>query len=359
MSRTADINNRLNSMKARSLSMPEEELIIDELSSKEPASTNDDTRSMLEESESTSQENFEACSQEEDQSFLAIKGVFYTPKADHAGVFCVIYRGVTGKVIFRELWAIRSNKEPISSTSDRWEDFIREMNKIGAYDKDSSSKLLPLIEKSLSSNIKEYLFKNITETEFALTEIRKALENSLHYLVEVRIDTEVFGENRAEIGGLLRDKETSSVKNQKEDFRDLMGIINLGGVPLMCEPVIDPANGCPVSKISVGDFVHVTIRENNNIAKKVVDSIRAEGKPLSFPVTLVQELESGKCVIIMKISDEISGVLNLHKEIMLKTDNLQKTGENPFRKFFNSTNLILGGMLLLIVYLLYIVAKYV
>ncbi|MCL2147065.1 MAG: hypothetical protein FWH52_04565 [Synergistaceae bacterium] len=338
--------------------MPEEELLNNELSSKEYTSINDEAQSSQEESQS-SEEGSGPISQEEELSYVAIKGVFYTPKADNAGVFCIIYRGETGKVIFRELWAIRSNKEPISSISDRWEDFIREMNKIGTYDKDSSGKLMPVVEKSLSSNIKEYLYKNIDDTEFVYTEIRKALENSLHYLVEVRIEAEIFGESRAESGGLLRDKESSSDKNQKEDFRDLMGIINLGGVPLMCEPVIDPVNGCPVSKISIGDFVHVSIKETNNIAKKVIDHVRAEGKPLSFPVTLVQELESGKCVVIMKISDEISGVLNLQKEIMLKTDALQRTQVNPFAKFFNSTNLFLGGMLLLIAFLLYLVARFI
>ena|GEM_PF-2838281 len=338
--------------------MPEEVQINNELSSKESTSINDDAQSSQEESQS-SQENFDPYSQEEEISYVAIKGVFYTPKADHAGVFCVIYKAENGKVIFRELWAIRSNKEPISNISERWEDFIREMNKIGTYDKDSSEKLMPPIEKSLSSNIKEYLYKNIDEKEFALTEIRKTLENSLHYLVEVSIEAEIFGENRAESGGLLRDKESSSEKKQKDDFRDLMGVINLGGVPLMCEPVIDPANGCPVSKIRVGDILHVSIKETNNIAKKVIDHVRAEGKPLSFPVTLVQELESGKCVIILKISDEISGVLNLHKEIMLKTDNLQRTKENPFKKFLNSTNLFLGGMLFLIALLLYLVARFI
>jgi hypothetical protein len=329
--------------------MPEEEQKNEEISSKEFAPFDDEAPCPQEESES--------CPQEEELSYVAIKGMYYTPKADNAGVFCVIFRGATGKVIFRELWAIRSNIRPISNLSDRWEDFIREMNKIGTYDKDSSDKLQPLIEKSLNNSIKEYLFRNIDETEIAMSEIRKELENSLHYLVEAKIEVELFGENRAERGGLLRNKEASSGKNNKEDFRDFMGIINLGGIPLICEPVIDPANGCPVSKINIGDIVHVSLKETNTIAKKVIDYVRADGRALAFPVTLVQALESGKCVILLKISDEISGVLNLHREIMLKTNSHQRTERNPLSKFLNLTNLFLGGMILIIAFLLYLIIR--
>jgi hypothetical protein len=235
------------------------------------------------------------------------------------------------------------------------------MNKIGAYDKDSSEKLTPVIEKSLNNNIKEYLYRN-GETENAQSEIRKELENTLRYIVDVNIGFEMFGETRAEKGGIIRGKETSAdeVKDERGAFMD---VVNLGGYPLACTPIIDPVNGCPISRLKIGDIVHVAIPETNDISKKVMDYVRLEkeGVP-AFPVSLIQALESGNCVVILKINDEINGVLTLSSDMMLKTDALPQAATEEhllFKKLFNPENLILGGLLLLILLLLYLITYFI
>ncbi|MCL1874638.1 MAG: hypothetical protein FWF87_00075 [Synergistaceae bacterium] len=334
--------------------MPEEELINNDFAIIEPNLPDDEATPPHDE-----ELDDESFSRSQDDSFyVAVKGIFYTPKADNAGVYCVIYRGETGKVVFRELWAIRSNKEPISDVSEKWEYFIRDMNKIGTFDKDSSDKLLPLIEKSLTSNIKEYLYKNSNEPEVAASEIRKTLEKGLRYLVETKVEAEIFGEDRAEKGGILRDKASASEKNQKDDNRDLMNVINLQGIPLICQPVIDPVKGSPASKIKIGDIVNVTIQESNDIARKVMDYVRTQNKTLAFPVTLVQVLDSGNCVLFLKISDEITGVLNISPKILLKS-NASDRIENLFSKLsLNPLNIgMTGGVILFIVLLLYLIAR--
>ena len=334
-----------------------EELINEDAINEVPDILENETPLMQE--EDMNQDSFSRSQDDDDDlCYVAIKGIFHTPKADNAGVFCVIYKGETGKVVFRELWAIRSNKEPISDTSEKWEYFIRDMNKIGTFDRDSSDKLLPLIEKSLSNNIKEYIYKNINEPEFAAAEIRKTLEKGLRYLVETKVEAEIFGEERAEKGGILRDKSSPSDKTQKDDNRDLMNVINLQGIPLICQPVIDPANGSPVTRIKIGDIVHVTIQETNDIARKVMDYVRAQKKTLAFPVTLVQALDTGNCVILLKISDEITGVLNISQKILLKS-NASDRVENMLSKLsLNPMNIgMTCGVTLFIVLLLYLIAR--
>jgi len=150
------LNRYFNLMKAGNISMPEEELKND-LSNKESASIDNETphsqeEEIRDESAPPSQEEEKPDEeapppQEEVSTYVAVKGVFFTPKSDNSGVFCIIYRGETGKIIFRELWTIRSNKQPDLDVSDEWEHFTREMNKTGTYDKDLSDKLAPLIEK--------------------------------------------------------------------------------------------------------------------------------------------------------------------------------------------------------------------
>ena len=296
-------------------------------------------------------------------SYVAVKGVFFTPRADNAGAFCIIYRGETGKIILRELWAVRSNNMPSLEVSERWEDFIREMNKIGAYDKDSSEKLLPLIVQSLSSNVKEYLFKNIEETEIAQAEIRKTLENSYHYVVEIKIDGELLDEERAERGGVLRNNEESADRPAAtDDSASFLDILNFGGIPLICQPVIDPINGCPVSKIKVGDTVHVTIPETNDIAKRIMDIVRLEKLEAAFPVTIVQTLETGHCGIVLKISEEISGILNLPQEVMLKTDATPLMEKKPLtllKQLLDPANILIAGLFIFIVVLLYLIMQFI
>ena len=336
--------------------MPGEELLNEGAANEDIESKFSDEAPLSQNEETTGESSYTP--QQGDDSYIAVKGIFFTPKADNAGIFCVIYRGESGKVIFRELWATRSNKEPISDVSEKWEFFIRDMNKIGTYDKESSDKLLPIVEKSLSSNVKEYLYKNISEVEFAASEIRKALEKGLRYLVEIKVEAEIFGEDRAEKGGLLRDKNAAANKTPKDDNRDIMNVISLQGIPLICQPIIDPVYGRPVSKIKIGDIIHVTIQETNDIARKVMDFIRAQKKTLAFPVTLVQVLESGQCVVLLKISEEITGVLNLSPKIMLKT-NSSENMENLFKKLsLNPMNIgIACGIFLFIVLLLYLIAR--
>ena len=335
--------------------MLDEEKLNDAIQNGEPNILDDDTLSL--EYEKVSDEPFQS-SQDEEYSYVAIKGVFFTPKADNAGIFCIIYSGKNGKVIFRELWAIRSNKEPVSDLTVNWEYFIRDMNKIGAYDKESSQKLLPLILKSLSNSIKDYLYRNINETEFAATEIRKAIEKSLHYLVEIKVDAEIFGEDRARKGGVLRDKTITPEQAKNNENSGIMSLINLHGIPVLCEPVIDPANGCPVSRLRIGDIVYVAIQETNNIAKKVTDSIHARGGKFAFPVIHVQPMESGNSVVLLKISEEISGILNISPQIMLKT-NMANSAENLYNKLsFNPFNLVLPfGIILFMTLLLYLIAR--
>ncbi|MCL1941711.1 MAG: hypothetical protein FWG09_07195 [Synergistaceae bacterium] len=305
---------------------------------------------------------------EEEKIYAAVKGIFYTPKADNSGAFCVIYKGDTGKIIFRELWGVRSNNKPASDIFESWENFIKDMNKIGAYDRDSSEKLMPLIEQAFGANIIEYLYKNIDETETLHTEIRKELENSLRYLVEVEIHGELFGNERAEKGGLLRDgdkkEEPAAEPAQEDNSESLLGVLNLGGFPLMCQPIINPVNGCPVSRIKIGDMVHVMIPESNDVAKKVMDFVRLQGLEAAFPVTIIQTMESGSTVIVLKINEEINGVLNLSSDMMLKTDvQHSQTGESAFsllkERILNPANLILLGLLFFIVLLLYVIGHFV
>ena len=303
-------------------------------------------------------------SQDEDMSYVAVKGTFFTPKGDNAGAFCIIYRGKAGKIVFRELWAVRSNGCPALDTGDKWENFIKGMDKIGAYDRDSSEKLMPVIERALSSNVKEYLYKNINETETAHSEIRKALEVVFRYVIELSIGVELLGEERAQKAGLLRnDKEEAGEEQTKaEDDKTLLGILNLGGVPLMCQPIINPISGCPVSQIKIGDIVYVTIPETNDIAKKIMNYMRLKGLDAAFPVSTIQPLESGKRAIVLKINEEINGVLNLSQEVKLKTDRMSKTEEKSlitsFKQYLNPINSIIFCGLVLFVLLLYLISHF-
>jgi len=345
--------------------MLEEELLKSNSSNKDPASFDDLPQSQMEiiQDESTQRTKEEEMlyestlrSQEEEPLYVALKGIFFTPKSDNSGAFCVIYRGETGKIIFRELWTVRSNKQPILDVSEVWELFIKDISKIGTYDKDLADKLMPLLERSLNSKIKNYLYENIEEIEFAMSEIRKTFEKALHYFVEIKTEGELFGEKRAQNGGILRDRDSSSGKTDN-DNKDILSVINFGGIPLMCDPIIDPVKGCPVSSINIGDVVHVSIRETNDIARKVMNYVRSVGGNVAFPVTLVHVLESGKCAIVLKISDEISGVLNISKDVMLKTSSIPKMKEGLYNKLMNPANLILGGMILFIIFLLYLVIR--
>ena len=331
-----------------------EEELNDVVPNEELHILSDDVQSLQCEAESV--EPFQS-SQCEEYSYVAVKGVFYTPKADNAGAFCIIYSGENGKVIFRELWAIRSNKEPVTNLVANWEHFIRDMNKIGGYDKESSQKLLPLIVKALNNNIKDYLYNNISETEFAATEIRKAIEKTLHYLVEIKVDAEIFGEERAKKGGVLRDKTITPEQTKNNENRGIMSLIKLYGIPIICDPVIDPVHGSPVSKLKIGDIVHVTIQETNDIAKKVTDLIRAKRGNLAFPVMYMQTMESGNNVALLKISEEISGVLNISPKLMLKI-NTAGNAENLYNMSFNPISLILPfGVVLFFILLLYLIAR--
>ena len=239
------------------------------------------------------------------------------------------------------------------------------MDKIGAYDRDASEKLQPIIEQSLSSNVKEYLFRNISETETAHSEIRKALENVFRYVIELKIGAELVGEERIQKAGILRgDKEETKVEQSKnEDNKTVLGALNLAGVPIICQPIINPVNGCPVSKIKVGDIVHVTIPETNDIAKKVMDFVRINGLDSAFPVSIIQPLESGKCVIVLRVNEEINGILNLSQEVMLKTEKINQVEEksliDSFKQYINPTNLFLFCGIILFIFLLYLMLQFI
>ena len=303
-------------------------------------------------------------SQGDEQYYVAIKGTFFTPKADNAGAFCVIYREKAGKVIFRELWAVRSNTHPALDTEENWEGFIKGMDKIGAYDRDASEKLQPVIEQSLSSNVKEYLFKNIKEIETVHSEIRKALENVFRYVIELKIGAELVEEQRIQKAGILRgDKEESGGEKPKEDNKTVLGALNLAGVPIICQPIINPVNGCPVSRLKVGDVVYVSIPETNEIAKKVMDFVRINGLNAAFPVTIIHPLESGKCVIVLKVNEEINGILNISQEVMLKTEKVYQTEEKSLfesiKQHINPINSILLCGVILFIVLLYLMTQFI
>ena len=303
--------------------------------------------------------------QDDEHYYVAVKGTFFRPKADNAGAFCIIYREKTGKAVFRELWAVRSNSHPALDTGERWEDFIKDMDKIGAYDRDASEKLQPVIEQSLSSKVKEYLSKNINETETVHSEIRKALENVFRYVIELNIGAELVGEERVQKAGILRgEKEESSGEQTKgEDNKTVLGALNLSGIPLLCQPIINPVNGCPVSKIKVGDIVYVSIPETNDIAKKVMDFVRINGLDAAFPVTIVHTLESGKCVIVLRINEEINGILNLSQEVMLKTERTYQAEEKSLiaslKQYFNPMNSIFFFGIILFIVLLYLMMHFI
>lgn len=345
--------------------MPEEGLLNED--NRETASNDDDSVSSPHTEESSDTIIDEEENPIDDKmTYVAVKGTFFTPKAENAGAFCIIYKGDNGKVIFGELWAIRSNTKPNLDVSEKWDHFIISMDKIGAYDKDSSAKFSALVLQSLNNNIKEYLYKNISEKEFAQAEIRKGLENVLRYIVDVEVEAELVGEERAEKGGLLRDKgkEVSSDEVKSEDeINSLMGLINTNEFPIVCMPVIDPVKGCAVSKIKVGDVVYAKIPETNDVSKKVMDFVRLQHMEPAFPVSVVLPLKSGKSAVVLKINEEISGVMNLSSELMLKTDALPVAEVKTFsvlkKRLLNTQNLLLGGMIVFFILLLYLITKFI
>lgn len=295
------------------------------------------------EGDNVDSEQVESC------DYVALKGTFFTPKnGDIAGAFCIVYLGATGKVIDKFFHVSRVSTRPEVSPQSNWESFTSEMGKIGAYDKSLSDKVSEVVLSSTDSNLRIYLFNNIEDAEGTTAEIRKALEKSLHYFIEVEATPELFDHSRAESGGVLR-RETHNDQSAASDV-PLEGV-TLGKMALLCQPQIDPISGCPISALRPGMMVYVNIKESNDIAKKIVDILRAQNAEAIFPVESVNQLESGQVAVTLKINDEVSGVMKISNDLMLKTERAfekDKSTQFLLNKVFLIQLAALGGVLVFI-----------
>lgn len=297
---------------------------------------------------------------DERTSYVALKGSFCTPKSgDIGGAFCIIYIGESGKIFEKFIFVARSSGKSNIEVSSNWEEFVHTMHDIGDYDKALTDKISNILPSSFNEKMRLALFADEDKLDEIAGEIRKELEKALHYFVELDARVEIFGQERAEAGGLIR-KMTQSEEGASERVDGL----RLGQVILACAPQIDPVNGRPASQIACGDRVFVTMDESNEVAKKIVGYMHADGIEPVFPVESVQQLDTGKIAIILRVNPEVQGMMRISSEVkirVLKGAASRPDEEESVRKKLNTEFIIhlaaICGILAFIAVLIYFIRE--
>ena len=298
------------------------------------------------------------------QAYLALKYTFFTPKrGDMCGAFCLIYEGVTGRIIHQTVWLTRSDAPVAFKPSENWRSFIRLQAQLGPYDKIWGDKVAAILPDLFTEADRQELFaegslsmrRTLVRVE---NDIRKGFERATHCFFDVSSDIELLTRKDLEKAGLLEPLETDGTEAEEETKDEGEETKTFEGTLIQCLPIIDPVWGRAVSDLTPGDLLEVTIQKDAGGASGLVQKfLESTNQTPIFPVEEVDHRED-KTYVYLRISPEIMGLLTLTKDLLLRTkqtslDKEQRRTALDDLVFFAMLGVALVGLLLAIRYLFF------
>ena len=251
--------------------------------------------------------------------FIAVK-----LKLDNGGqrdgacvAMCLVF-DASKSVLAEELYLVTHGIFPDwFSVKKIWEKFRVSINKIGG---DFERSLFNSIRTDLKSvftidTLRKLANDNTAELRSRIYEkLAAACVPSLFpQKPHIEMEVERFGVSRLTLGGLRtnteREKELAftDLTNEKEEV-----------VCVTCSPIIDPVNGKAASELSEGDYICVELMDGpgmTGIIYRLLNKIKLD---TMFPVISAEVSETGAAAIKFLISEEITGIVRVPKEVRLK-----------------------------------------
>ena len=275
----------------------------------------------------------------ETPAYLALKFTFSPSRGDMGGAFCAIFDCQSGKTVFQVFWlAIPYTKSIIIEPAKEWRNFVKRFPQLGPLDKEWSGKLQAQLKEILTTDEKLKLAGNYTRPKLRQIEsiLRRAFEASSQCLFSAAIDVEPVTRSGLERAKVLKpmeptaeeieakqkaDEEQKKQEAAEDEARKAQSSKEGGaieGILIKCDAAVDPIKGKPSSELEEGDIIEVIIEGEGDGASVMVRKFIEENniRPM-FPVDEIKRFGS-KTVIYVKINDEIRGIINLTKDILIK-----------------------------------------
>lgn len=272
-------------------------------------------------------------------AYLALKFTFSPNRGDMGGAFCTIFETQSGKTVFQVFWLARPyTKTTIIEPAKDWRNFVKRFPQLGPLNKEWSSKLQAQLKEILTADEKLKLAGNYTRVKLRQIEsiLRRAFEASSQCLFGAAVDIEPVTRSDLERAKVLKPMEPApeeldakrkadEEQKKQEEAENEAGKDQASkkdeafdGILIKCDAVVDPIKGKSSSELEEGDIIEVIIEGEGDGASAMVRKFIEENdvKPV-FPVDEIKRLGK-KTVIYVKINDEIRGIINLTKDILIK-----------------------------------------
>ena len=277
----------------------------------------------------------------------ALKCYFYTPKrGDIWGSFCFLFNGATGESMENVFWVTRALVGPAIDVNMPWKTLNKLIPQMGNYEKSLGEKLSVMMLEIFTSGLRVELCRSDNpseQLEGIEGDIRNGFERATHCFLDLKLEFERMSKQDLADAGVLTKEMKGNAPSEPGKDKTESEEKSFSGTLINCLPVIDPVHGKPVSELQPDDMVEVKIQGGIGASGMIHKYLTSTNQDAIFPIDSIEKGDAEKTYILLKINDEVRGIITVTKDIRLRV--LRMSSEKKSSITFNLDNVIFFGIL--------------
>lgn len=250
-------------------------------------------------------------------TYMAVKFQFVgAQKNALSGAFCLIVDGRNGKII-DEAYGATMGSLPSNSTS-AWESFRQGILSFGGSpDRMDVPRLHKIAQTIFTASALRDIFsqqKGVQKQE-AQSKLQKLIDGNYTGSTASQVIYEKFSASRLRLAGFdVELPETPENINQGQAPEEIK-------LEIKCRALVDPINGKACYELDKGDRIWVQLSNEagmSGVVYRLFEYLQAD--PI-FPVESMKELPTGSIELRFPITEEITGVANVLRDLKIKVFN--------------------------------------